>query len=237
MLFIDFFAGIGGISLGLERAGHICVGHVEKNVFCRGVLRKHWPSVFCANDIAEVELLPKSDLWAAGFPCQDISSAGEGVGIHGKRSGLFFEFMRLVRIYRPKIILLENVAALLVRGLGEVLLSLSSCGYDAEWGTLFAASFGAPHLRERVFVVAYPAGQRQQGPWVFGENAGGNTKSREWETTDAIDAIRRGDVPALCGSPHGISDRMDRNGALGNAVVPDCAEWIGRKLHMMGGAE
>jgi DNA (cytosine-5)-methyltransferase 1 len=98
-----------------------------------------------------------------GFPCQDISHAGRRTGIDGARSGLWREMCRLICEVRPQYVIVENVAALLVRGIDRVLADLAACGYDAEWQVLPAAAFGAPHRRERVFLVAYPNGQRWDG--------------------------------------------------------------------------
>tara|TARA_Y100000310_G_scaffold308635_1_gene351949 strand:- start:885 stop:1769 length:885 start_codon:yes stop_codon:yes gene_type:complete len=174
MKFISFFAGIGGIDLGLERAGHRCVGQCETDPYALAVLTKHWPDVPRFGDIKEIDPddLPEADLWAGGFPCQDISNAGKRVGIRGERSGLFFDFMRLAAEVRPRYILMENVSALINRGLSEVLGTLAESGYDAEWDCLPAIAFGAPHQRERVFIIAYPyqrgeavipTGQRTEG--------------------------------------------------------------------------
>ena len=99
-----------------------------------------------------MDKLPEADLWCGGFPCQDISNAGKRTGIRGSRSGLFFDWMRAVRMVRPKYMLVENVAALLHRGMGEVCGELAESGYDAEWDCIPAAAVGAPHRRDRVFI-------------------------------------------------------------------------------------
>ena len=108
-----------------------------------------------------MDKLPEADLWCGGFPCQDISNAGKQTGIRGSRSGLFFDWMRAVRMVRPKYMLVENVAALLHRGMGEVCGELAESGYDAEWDCIPAAAVGAPHRRDRVFIVADSNAQRQ----------------------------------------------------------------------------
>jgi len=230
MKFISFFAGIGGIDLGLERAGHECVGQVEIDDFCQKVLHKHWPNVPKWRDIRELtgRELPEADLWCGGFPCQDISVGGYGVGIRGRRSGLFFELARLVRKIRPRYVLLENVAAILVRGMGEVLGELAQIGFDAEWRMLRASDFGAPHQRSRLFIVAYRDSKRIEGGWKrplcrqpqfsWCEGVGGPEDLRG-----------RPDVPEplVRRIDDGIRRRVD---SVGNAVVPQVAEYIGRLL-------
>ena len=131
---LDLFSGIGGFSLGLERAGMRTVAFCEIDPFCRSVLAKHWPHVPIFQDIKTFEGkgVGKIDGICGGFPCQDISSAGNRLGIQGERSGLWTEYFRLVCELRPKFIIVENVAALLIRGMGKVLGDLASCGYDAE---------------------------------------------------------------------------------------------------------
>jgi DNA (cytosine-5)-methyltransferase 1 len=198
--FGSLFAGIGGMDLGLERAGMRCMWQVEIDDYARGILARHWPDVrrwddvrTFPTDVANAERFsgePRRDardmgreartgqedgtqrqrdgkstddrgstwhvdLVAGGFPCQDVSYAGKGAGLAGERSGLWYEFARIVRVLRPRYVLVENVAALLTRGLDAVLGTLASLGYDAEWHCLPAAAVGAPHIRDRVFVVAY----------------------------------------------------------------------------------
>ena len=149
MRFLSLFAGIGGIDLGLERAGMTCVAQVEIEPFRRQVLAKHWPEVPKFDDVRTVnretlrDVLP-IDLIAGGFPCQDISNAGKRRGIiDGERSGLWSEFDRLIRDLRPRFVLVENVSALLDGGMGVVLRSLAESGFDAEWAVLPASWFGA----------------------------------------------------------------------------------------------
>lgn len=164
MNFGSLFSGIGGIDLGLERAGMTCKWQVEIDDYATRVLEKHWPGVARFKDIKTVgkSELGKVDLIAGGFPCQDISYAGAGAGLSGERSGLFYELVRIVRELEPRFVLLENVSALLTRGLDDVLGTLASIGFNAEWHCLQAANFGAPHLRDRIFIVGYSntAGKR-----------------------------------------------------------------------------
>ena len=157
LTFGSLFAGIGGIELGLERAGLQCKWQVEIDPFCQKVLAKHWPDVERHDDVKTFQ--PKKrhrvDLIAFGFPCQDISSAGKRVGLDGARSGLCFEALRVVGAIRPRYVFVENVSALLNRGLDRVLGEMAALGYDAEWHCVQAADFGAPHLRDRIFLFAY----------------------------------------------------------------------------------
>lgn len=168
----SLFSGIGGLELGLERAGMRTVWQVEKDEYCRRVLAKHWPDVARYEDVRDVGAhnLEPVDVVCGGFPCQDISNAGKRAGIDGERSGLWSEYARIIRELRPSYVLVENVAALLARGLERVLGDLAESGYDAEWDCIPAAAVGAPHRRDRLFVVAYarhgagaPARSKQAG--------------------------------------------------------------------------
>jgi DNA (cytosine-5)-methyltransferase 1 len=160
------FAGIGGFELGLERAGFEIEWQVELDPYCRAVLERHFPRARRFEDVREVGAanLAPVDLICGGFPCQDLSVAGKGAGIDGVRSGLWAEFARIVRELRPRYVLVENVPALLTgKGkrwdrapIGRVLGDLAEVGYDAEWSVISAREFGAPHLRKRVWIVAYP---------------------------------------------------------------------------------
>jgi DNA (cytosine-5)-methyltransferase 1 len=162
---LDLFSGIGGFSLGLERtSGFETVGFVEIDPFCRRVLAKHWPDVPCHPDVTTYEFKEgEADVVTAGFPCQDISLAGEGAGITGARSGLYREVIRALRVVRPRYAILENVAALLGRGLDAVLGDMASIGVDAEWHCIPASAVGAPHRRDRIWIVANPGGEQHEG--------------------------------------------------------------------------
>ena len=153
----SLFAGIGGLELGLERCGMEVRWQVEIDPYATRVLAKHWPNVERHDDI---KTWPKPgtervDVICGGFPCQDISVAGKRAGLAGARSGLFFEAMRVVRDLEPRYLLLENVSALLVRGMDAVLGELAAVGMDAVWHCVTAASVGAPHRRDRVFIIGY----------------------------------------------------------------------------------
>lgn len=154
---IDLFSGIGGFSLGLERAGPFqTIQFVEQDDKARQVLRKHWPDVPQHDDIRTYQpTLGAADLVCGGFPCQDISSAGRGVGIVGERSGLWSEMARVIGAVRPRWVIAENVSALRSKGLTLVLQDLCSLGYDAEWHCIPASAVGAPHRRDRVWIIAY----------------------------------------------------------------------------------
>lgn len=162
---LSLFAGIGGFDLGLERtSGFKTVGFVEIDPFCRRVLAKHWPGVPCHDDVTTREFIEgEADVIVGGFPCQDISLAGAGAGLAGTRSGLWRELLRAIRVVRPRVALLENVAALLNRGLGTVLGDLASIGYDAEWHCIPASAVGAPHRRDRVWIIAYARSEQHEG--------------------------------------------------------------------------
>lgn len=172
----SLFSGVGGLELGLEAAltdaGHdvSTAWQVEIEDYPRAVLAKHWPHT--DRRIRDVRLahrtyatpageafvagaLRRVDLVCGGFPCQDLSTAGRGAGLAGERSGLWWQYWRIVRDLRPRIVVVENVGALLVRGLDTVLGSLAELGYDAEWGVFSAADVGAPHLRRRLAIVAH----------------------------------------------------------------------------------
>lgn len=153
----SLFSGVGGLDLGLERAGWQIVWQVELEDFCQRVLAAHWPAVTRYRDIRslDVRALARVELLCGGFPCQPVSVAGKRRGQADER-WLWPEFARVIRAVRPRFVLVENVPGLLQRGIGDVLGDLAACGYDAEWDCLPAASAGAPHLRDRVWIVAYP---------------------------------------------------------------------------------
>ena len=224
---LDLFSGIGGFSLGLERTGGFeTVAFCEIDPFARSILKKHWPHVPCHNDVQTMEF-PNADAIAAGFPCQDISSAGKRAGITGERSGLWREVVRAVCVVRPVRVLLENVAALLVRGMGTVLGDLAEVGYDAEWDCIPASGIGAWHGRDRIWITAYP--ERNEQPrkeprlWSIGR-VGRVVEPFPWDGTwqDSLAALRR--------ESDGLSRSVDRTDCLRNAVVPQIPELIGRAI-------
>jgi DNA (cytosine-5)-methyltransferase 1 len=163
---LDIFAGLGGFSLGLERAGMQTVAFAEIEPYCRRVLAHHWPNVPCYHDVRHLNIsnfkrvtgheASSIDLICGGFPCQGISVAGKGLGLEDERSALWFEYARIIWEFRPSWVIIENVPALRSRGLDQVLGSLTKIGYDAEWNCIPSSCIGAPHRRDRIWIVAYP---------------------------------------------------------------------------------
>ena len=220
----SLFSGIGGFDLGFERVGIKTVFQVECDPYCLKVLEKHWPDVRRYTDVRTFlnERPVPPDILSGGFPCQDISNAGKRAGITGSRSGLWTEFRRAIVSLRPRYVVVENVAALYQRGLSTVLGDLAQSGYDAEWDCLPAAAVGAPHLRERIWIVAYshrPRCFQQRRPITASEELTPFERSRWWTTE-----------PALGRVAHGVPHRVDRLKCLGNAIVPQIAEEIGRMI-------
>ena len=163
---IDTFSGIGGFSLAAEQivGGFETVAFVECEPYCQKILKKHWPTVPIYDDIRTYKPEPYSaDVICGGFPCQDISVAGRGEGItEDTRSGLFYELLRVIRLVRPRFVVLENVSAILNNGLDTVLGELYKAGYDAEWACFPASMVGACHQRDRWWAIAYPT---SAGTW------------------------------------------------------------------------
>ena len=254
LTFGSLFAGIGGFDLGFERAGMVCKWQVEIDDYANRVLSKHWPAVHRERDIRQCgrHNLQRVDVICGGFPCQDISYAGLGAGLDGERSGLFFEAIRVVRELQPRIVVLENVAALLTRGLDRVLGTLAEVGYDAEWHCIPAAAVGAPHIRERVFILAYAEyaglerGRRAACTGTTMRHSAGirqfkpqshKGKAQEIHAGSAGGATVWDGKHCICRVADGIPNRVDRLRGLGNAVVPQVAEFIGRQIvqHTTGG--
>lgn len=158
--FLDLFSGIGGFSLGAYWAGLRFDAHYfsEVDPYAIRVYQQRFPGAVPLGDIRNIRGadLPAGDwIIAGGFPCQDISVAGKGAGLAGSRSGLWYEYARLISELRPRYAIMENVGALTFRGLDAVLGSLAEIGYDAEWQDIRASDVGAPHRRERIWIVAY----------------------------------------------------------------------------------
>jgi len=283
----SLFSGIGGLELGLERAGLGPVAwQVELDPWCREVLSKHWPDAERHEDVRTVGAanLSPVDVICGGFPCQDISVAGRGKGLTGERSGLWYEMLRIVRELEPRVVVVENVPALQRRGLDAVAKGLRDAGYSVEATRIQAEDVDAPHRRERLFVVAYADGNplrkrpernaRREKTLQPSENAELEHAGQELAYADGDgcegvaasrlhvhgecrhDAFgrhrfppRRGDEdawrtwtehdgpqPGVCRGADGFSSRLDgfarrnRLKALGNAVVPQVAEVIGRRI-------
>lgn len=158
---LDLFSGIGGFSLGLERAGMKTVAFCEQDKRCWPILNRHWPEVPVFDDVSTLtnEVLHSAgigsiDVVCGGFPCQDISAAWDGPGLAGKRSGLWFEYARIIGELKPRYAIIENVSNLRKRGLDVVLHDLACMGFDADWAIIPAASVGAPHQRDRLWIIA-----------------------------------------------------------------------------------
>lgn len=207
------------------------VWQVEKDAFCRRVLAKHWPEVTRYEDVHDVGAhnLAPVDLICGGFPCQDVSYSGKRAGIQGSRSGLWSEYARIVREVRPHIVLVENVTGLLTAGLGTVVGCLAEIGYDAEWDCIPASAIGAPHGRDRVFVVAYPKGEPVQKQ-VLASPTRLPRESRRVGRPRVSGDYWEANQPSMVGMAYGDAGYVDVARALGNAVVPQVSEWIGRRI-------
>lgn len=231
LTFGSLFSGIGGFDLGFERAGFICKWQVEIDDYATRVLEKHWPNVRRERDIRSVGIvnLPRVDCIIGGFPCQDISVAGRREGIDGERSGLFFQAIRVVRELQPRAVALENTEGLLTGGMDRVLGTLAEVGYDAEWHCIPAAAVGAPHIRDRVFIIAI---RREDAP-DFGIKRFQEPRIEvPREVSSWRGAVTRSDwwasEPAVGRVAYGVPSRVDRIRCLGNAVVPQVAEVVAR---------
>lgn len=248
----SLFSGIGGLELGLERAGMSVEWQVEYNAYCQKVLSKHWPDAARYGDIRECGVgranqLTYVDVLCGGFPCQPHSLAGKR-GASTDERDLWPEYFRLICEIKPLYVVAENVMGLLSSEgghfFGSILRDLASIGYDAEWNCISAASVGALHLRKRIFLVAYPRCTNEYGRVLYRNGSENSSRS-------TIQTIRRenrlvfevGTAPhtRLRESPwsiepdldrmvNGVSFRMDRLKALGNAVVPQCSEVVGRLI-------
>ena len=163
MKVLDLFSGIGGFSLGLERAGMETIAFCEFDEHAQKVLRKHWPDVPIHSDVRSLnghDYRGAVDVVTGGFPCQDLSTAGEKAGFSGERSSLYIEMLRIISECRPQFAIFENVTGLLTgdsgRWFAKFLYDLAEIGFDAEWHCITASDIGAHHHRDRVWIVAYP---------------------------------------------------------------------------------
>lgn len=278
------FAGVGGMELGLHRAGIETVAVAETDPYASRVLAARFPNVPNLGDVTKADPPAGVNFISAGFPCQDISNAGQRAGITGSRSGLYGEVVRAIRLVRPIGALLENVAALLNRGMGTVLGDLAEVGYDAEWHCIPASAVGAPHRRDRVWIFADPGSEQHEGcrppisgeiaeelsrtaadaqvvfrPSLVGDEPNGDSASAgEVADTDrAGQAVVQGSgaeperfgngavvggrfesgrrdqwsaEPNVGRVANGVPSRVDRLRCLGNAVVPQIPELIGRAI-------
>jgi DNA (cytosine-5)-methyltransferase 1 len=239
---LDLFSGIGGMSLGLERSGGFeTIAFCEIDPRARKVLAEHWPQIPIFEDVRTINYAGiDARIICGGFPCQDVSNAnaawGECAGLAGERSGLWRELLRAIRVVRPDFAVVENVAALLGNGLGEVLGDLAEIGYDAEWCCVRACDLGAPHERDRVYIIAYPVSSRRERLVTsadFGPVGSWGMRSPEDLQSIAEAPFERGDSwpqPLLRRVDDGLSGRMDRLHGIGNAVVPPIPEIIGKAI-------
>lgn len=242
----DLFAGIGGMSLGLQRAGMEISWQCEIDGFCQKVLAKHWPDARRWDDVRTFPPEPfgewRVDMIAGGFPCPTVSVAGRRKGKDDEDRWLWPEMLRVCDLLRPRFVLVENVVGLLsagdVRGslFGEVVGGLASIGYGhIEWRCLSAAQFGARHVRNRVFLLADSAGvgQSRQGQPIDASHPSPIIKG------PAVDAVNGRFGQAWAIEPDvgrvvdGVSPRLPRRNrltALGNAVVPQVTQFIGEQV-------
>lgn len=234
---LSLFSGIGGIELGLERAGMTPVGQVELSEWCRGVLAKHWPTVARHDDVTTTpewwasKKRPRVDVVCGGFPCQPFSIAGKQKGTEDDR-WMWPAMADVIRAVRPRYVVVENVAALVRdwRAWGTVLSDLHALGFDAEWATLRASDFDAPHQRQRVYLVAYT-----QGDHGGNQDESATPRPIELEPRRSSREHGRGSwipEPAMDRVAHGIPRGLvyDQLHALGNSVVPRIFEHIGRQI-------
>ena len=232
MKVLSLFSGIGGLDLGLERAGMTVVAQSEIDPYARRVLRKHWPDVPNLGDVktiteADIGRLGRIGLVCGGFPCTNLSRAnthGDRAGLDGPESGLWYEYERIVATTRPRWVVVENVYSAWRDWMPTVRRALYCLGYVSVCFRLHAADVGAPHLGARVFVVAQAHGEGKPPRTVYEEMArlSRSTKPRRQDWGDAS--------PGALGVADGVPARMERLRGLGNAVVPACAEWIGRAI-------
>ena len=250
MKLLDLFSGIGGFSYGLEKTGGFeTAAFCEIDPYARAVLNKHWPDVPCYEDVRTLtsEQLAADgvdvDVITGGFPCQDISTSGKGAGIAGERSGLWSEIARLTGELRPSYVIVENVSVLRGRGLSTVLGDLSEIGYDAEWHCIPASYVGAPHRRDRIWIIAYPTGwdeddvahsgcrgSQGQGPSIPALHPAPCLNGEAIKPIDGGLAHIWSPEPDVGRVAHGIPRRVDRLKCLGNSLVPQIPEMIGRAI-------
>jgi DNA (cytosine-5)-methyltransferase 1 len=226
---LDLFSGIGGFSLGLERAGMNTVAFCEIDRFCQRVLTRHWPHTPLYDDIKQLTArrlhhdgINSIDLICGGYPCQPFSIAGNRRG-HDDPRHLWPEMYRLIREIRPRWVICENVAGHVELGLDTVLADLGHADYSATPFIIPACAVGAPHRRDRVWIVAHTT--RLGLPGALGSQGRQSAKELPSQTL-------RWELPApfTVGSDDGIPCRLERTQALGNAVVPQIPELIGRAI-------
>ena len=236
---LDLFSGIGGIGIALEPWVRT-VAYCERDRYAQGVLLSRMQSgdidrAPIWDDVTSLrgDMLPRIDIIFGGFPCQDISVAGLGKGLDGERSGLFFQIARLIQECKPSFVFLENVPAIRTRGGERVVKELAALGYDCRWTTLSAAAVGAPHKRERWFLLAHakltgsqgriPVRAHQERQGERGHAGCGSASLPSWRTSEFRLNCHKdfwAVEPSVGRVDNGISNRVDRIKCLGNSVVP-----------------
>lgn len=269
----SLFSGIGGLDLGLERAGMDVIWQSEIDPYACKVLNKHWPTVPNLGNIKEIDWsqVERPDVICGGYPCQPFSTAGKRQG-EGDARHLWPWVRECIAELRPRYAVLENVRGHLSLGFGTVLGNLATIGYDTEWQVIPAAAVGAPHRRDRVFIVAYATQQfsnerghasnqgtlkQRQGiqePTRRSSCANNVADTTQQSSNGKPDYARDSQQPKTISEPrdssweshrsgqwwaiepdvgrvaHGIPNRVDRLRCLGNAVVPQVAEYVGRLI-------
>jgi DNA (cytosine-5)-methyltransferase 1 len=221
----SLFAGIGGFDLGFERAGIKTVWQVEIDPFCRKVLEKHWPKLEKFADVEQMCYLEDSHAKTLASLDTEPDWTESALDFGGNTYEPFAWF-------DPNFATVENVAALLQRGMGTVLGDLARIGYDSQWSRLSACAFGATHMRQRVFIVAHP--HSLNGRPRFRDSYA--RAFRPLQTFDGFESARAGSRLRLANPSElyrgadGITFGMDRNRGIGNMVYPQIAEWIGRRI-------
>lgn len=252
MKLLDLFSGIGGFSLGLERAGFETIAFCEIEEYPQKVLAKHWPDIPCAQDVTKLtykdgvlyddgrEIYRGAiDAICGGFPCQDLSKAGLRKGFNGERSSLYTHMLRIISECLPEVAIFENVTELLNgesgRLFAQFLYDLAAVGYDAEWHCISASAIGKAHHRDRVWIIAYPNSTMRKGLDFPKPLLAYTEESRRREYTRAVDAtLPADDYTKLRPGLNGVSGEVGRTRgqlkAYGNAVVPEIPEIIGRAI-------
>lgn len=227
----SLFSGIGGLDLGLERAGMTVIWQSEIDPYCSRVLKKHWPNVPNLGDITKVDwsTVERPDVICGGYPCQPFALAGGRRGDIDPRH-LWPNMLHAIRVLRPGVVICENVAGHLSLGFDRVLADFAELGFDAEWSLVSACSMGAPHLRERLFCVAHPASAGLSGSGLRASEPSEVGRRRPADGGSAPRPAGWAAEPELGRVAYGIPRRVERIRGLGNAVVPQVAEFIGRQL-------
>jgi DNA (cytosine-5)-methyltransferase 1 len=242
MKVLDLFSGIGGFAYGLEQAGGFStIAFVEKDPFCRRLLKAHWPHVPQYSDVQQVTgTKGLADMITGGFPCQDVSvgTGGKRSSILGERSSLWQDYLRLIHEIQPNWVIIENVEALLNQGMSSILASLAEAGYDVEWHVIPAYAVGLPHTRKRVWIIAHHCSHRMERGSPFPLQ--GLRELSWWSPVRGFeDFFQRSSIcpSKLCRTLHGIPFGVDRLRAIGNSVVPILVAALGMAIQEWEQAE